>query len=327
MTSPDNIWTAIKLVAPRKTPRFPSLPGASGPVAINNALLDYFFPPKDPLPSRGPLKKNPSATPLTEEEIKLALSKSSPSSAPGPDGIPYSVWKRVNLINPAILLELLYPLVAFGYHPPSLKSANRVVLDKPGKASYDSPASFRITVLLKTISKILERVMTVRLSAIARSRGLLHPNQCSSLPGLTSSNTCLTLMHQVKPLPRPRLEVSTLFLDIKAGFDNVNASTLRARLVASRVPSHMVDWVSSFLTQKELAPWWSRAPPTFPRRFRWACLRGPSSPPFSSYSTLPPCTCPCPQGSWSLTLTTSRSRWPPPPTEARYAAYKVYSPP
>jgi len=198
--SPNNIWTAKQLVAQRKTPRFPSLPDASNPVGINNALLDYFFPPKDPLPGRGRLKKNPSAAPLTEDEIKLAVTKSSPSSAPGPDGIPYSVWKKVNLINPTILLDLLSPLVEFGYHPPSLKTANGVVLDKPGKASYHSPASFRIIVLLKTVSEIVERVMTVRLSAIARSRGLLHPNQCGSLPGLSSSDACLTLMHEVKTL-------------------------------------------------------------------------------------------------------------------------------
>jgi len=152
--------------------------------------------------------------------------------------------------TPAILLELLSPLVAFGYHPPSLKIAKGGVLDKPGKASYDSPASFRIIVLLKTISKVLERVMTVRLSAMARSKSLLHPNQCGSLPGLSASHACLTLMHEVKTLQRPRLEVSTLFLDIKAGFDNVNASTLRARLLASGVPSYMVDWVSSFLSER-----------------------------------------------------------------------------
>jgi len=80
-----------------------------------------------------------------------ALSKSSPSSAPGPEGVPYSVWKNVNLINPLIILDLLSPLVAFGYHPPSLKTANELVLDKPGKASYNSPSSFRIIVRLKTI--------------------------------------------------------------------------------------------------------------------------------------------------------------------------------
>jgi len=165
--SRNNIWTVKHLVPPRKTPRFPSLPDASSPVWINKALLDHFFLPKDPLPTRGRLNKNPSATPLTSEEIKLAVSKSSPSSAPGPDGVPYSVWKKLNLVNPAIILELLSPLVAFGYHPPSLKTANGVVLHKPGKASYNSPASFRIILLLKTILKILERIMTVRLSAIA----------------------------------------------------------------------------------------------------------------------------------------------------------------
>jgi len=140
--------------------------------------------------------------------------------------------------------------VAFGYHPRSLKNANGVLLDKPGKASYDSPASFHIIVLLKTISKALERVMTVRLSAIAKSKGLLHPNQCGSLPGLSATDACLALSHEIKTLQRPRLEVSTLFLDIKAGFDNVNASTLRARLLASHVPSYMVDWVSSFLSER-----------------------------------------------------------------------------
>jgi len=217
---------------------------------VNNPLLNYFFPPRDPLPSRGRLEKNPSATPLTKEEIRLALSKSSPSSAPGPDGVPYSVWKRVNYINSAIILELLSPLVAFGYHPQSLKTANGVVLNKPGKASYKTPSSFRIIFLLKTISKILERVMTVRLSAIAKSQGLLHPNQFGSLPGLSSTDACLALTHEIKTLQRPRLKVSTLFLDIKAGFDNVDASTLRARLLASHVPSYMVHWVSSFLSER-----------------------------------------------------------------------------
>ena len=38
-TTPNNIWTAKQLVAPRKTPRFLSLPDASNPVAVNDALL------------------------------------------------------------------------------------------------------------------------------------------------------------------------------------------------------------------------------------------------------------------------------------------------
>ena len=131
--------------------------------------------------------------------------------------------------------------MAFAYHPLSLKTATGVVLDKPSKASYDSSASCRIIILLKTISKILERVMRIRLSAIARFKGLLHPNQCGFLPGVSSSDACLTLTHEIKTLQRPTLKVSTFFLDLEAGFDNVNATTLRARLLVSHVHSYMVD--------------------------------------------------------------------------------------
>ena len=261
-TTPQNIWTAKQYVAPRKTPRFLTLPGADTPTTINDALLHHFFPPKPRPPSRGRLSPHESADPLSSDEIRQALSKCSPSSAPGPDGSPYRVWKKVNSINPAILLDMLSPLVTFGYHPPCLKHANRVVLDKPGKPSYDTPASFRIIVLLKTISKILERIMTVRLSGLARKAGLLHPNQCGSLPGLSTADACATLIHEVRTLQRPRRAISTLFLDIKAGFDNVNSSKLRSLLLHGNIPSYMVDWITSFLSERSCTLVFQGAPGT-----------------------------------------------------------------
>jgi len=137
-------------------------------------------------------------------------------------------------------------MVAFGYHPPSLQNEEGVILDKPGKASYHFPTSFRMIVLLKTMSKILEQVMTVRLSAIACSKGILYPNQSNSLPGLSALDVCLSLVYEVRILQRVILRVCTLFLDIKPGFNNVNTSTLRASLLAKHTPAYMVDWVSSF---------------------------------------------------------------------------------
>ena len=250
-TTLHHIWIAKKYVTPRKTPRFPNLPEANSPGKINKAILNHFFAPKPELPTRGRLHRHASADPLTKEEITAAFAKSSPSSALGPDGVPYSVWKKVNSIKPTLLLDLLAPLVAFGYHPTSLKHANGVVLDKPGKPSYDTPASFRIIVLPKTVSKILERILTVRLTSLARKAGLLHPNQCGSLPGLSTSDAVATLTHAVNTLQRPLLKVSTLFLDIKAGFNNLNASKLRSLLLSKGIPSYIGDWVSSFLTGRE----------------------------------------------------------------------------
>ena len=175
-TTPHNIWTEKNFVAPRKTPRFPELPGANSLVEINDAILNHFFPPKPELAPRSHLHRNPSAAPLPKAEVAAALAKSPLSSAPGPNGLPYSVWKKVKTIDPNLLLDLLAPLVTFGYHPTCLKHANGVDLDKPGKPSYDTLASFRIIVLLKTVSKVLERILTIRLTAMARQAGLLHQN-------------------------------------------------------------------------------------------------------------------------------------------------------
>jgi len=248
--TPQSLWTAKRFAYGCAHLCFPSLPGAETSQQMNNLLLDHFFPPKEPFFPPPRLRPHKSVPPLTTDEIATALSKCSPTSAPGLDGILYSTWKQVNKINPAVLLQILAPLVLLGYHPASLKSSNCVVLDKAGKPSYESPSSFRIMVLIRTISKILERVIAAHLLAAGRLRGLLHPNQCGSLPGLSTYDACLTLTNDVKTLQRPRLKVLSLFLDIKAGFDNIDNNTLARILREGGIPPYQVLWVSSFLGER-----------------------------------------------------------------------------
>ena len=47
------------------------------------------------------------------------------------------------------------------------------------------------------------------------------------------------------------LRVSSLFLDIKGGFDNVDPSQLSAALRAKGVHRYVIAWVSSFLTHRK----------------------------------------------------------------------------
>ena len=97
-------------------------------------------------------------------------------------------------------------------------------------------------------------------------------------------------MHEIRTLQRPRLKVSTLFLDIKAGFNNVNTSTLRARLLASNVFSYMVDWVSSFLSERTCTLGFQGSP-TLSSLVSFGTPTNPPSPPSSSSYTSPPFTC------------------------------------
>jgi len=260
--TPQSLGTAKRFTYGRAHRGFPSLSAAETPRQMNNVLLNHFFHSKDPFSPPPRLRPHRSVPPLTTDEIAATLSKCSPTSAPDPDGILYSTWKQVNKINPSILLQILAPLVLLGYHPASLKSSNGVVLDKPVKPSYASPSSFRIIVLIRTFSKILKRIIAACLLAAARLKGLLHANQCSSLPGLSTYDVCLTLTNDVKTLQRPRLKVSSLFLDIKAGLDNVDNDTLARILREGGIPPYLVSGVSSFLGERSCTLIFQGAPGT-----------------------------------------------------------------
>jgi len=169
----------------------------------------------------------------------------------------------VHRLKPSLLDSLLDPLLAHGFHPPSLKKALSIVLDKLGKPSYDSPSSFRVIVLLRTLSKILERVVTSRLSAQATTCSLIHPLQGGSLPGRSTADAALVLQHNVESFHRLRYKVSTLFLNVKGGFDNVEACSLLSLLRRKGVSPYLVQWVGPFLRDRTCHLTFQGSPCTF----------------------------------------------------------------
>ena len=195
--------------------------------------------------------------------MSFALQKSSNTSAPGPSGIPYSIWKRVQKANKRILPSLFTPLLTHGYHPLAMKKANGIVLDKPGKRDYHTPASFRIIVLLEPVSKILERLSALRLAAAFCSLVLQHPNHCGSLAGLGCFDAVATLTNEVRLLHAASFNVSTLFLDVTAGFDIICAHQLASILAKGGVSNYLVARIKSFLSSRQCRLIFQGAPKVF----------------------------------------------------------------
>jgi hypothetical protein len=109
---------------------------------------------------------------------------------------------------------------------------------------------FRINDLFKTISKVLEFIVTLRLYNHAIHNNLIHPNQGRSLPGRSTSDVVATLTHKIELLQAASLKVSSLFFDIKGGFNNVRGPILAARLHAHDPPTYIVNSVLSFFSNK-----------------------------------------------------------------------------
>jgi len=235
----QSVWDARKIAAGRAPDRFPTLEKASSPTKINNTLGQHFSL-LDPLFLLPVLPAFKDVPPVLPAEVSSALRTSSNTAAPGPRGIPYSIWKQVHKANERLLPSWFTALLTHGQHPLPMKKANGIVLDKLGKPDYHTLSSFCIIVLLETVSKILERLSALCLASAARCLGLSHPNQCRSLAGLGCFDAVDTLTHEVCLLEAASFKVSTHFLDVKGGFDNVCANKLANILTRGGVSAYLV---------------------------------------------------------------------------------------
>jgi len=246
-----SVWDARTIPAGTAPDGFPTLENASSPTGINNTLLQHCFParPSPPPPRILPAFKD--VPPVLPAEPSSPLLKSSNTSASGPSGIPYSICKQVHKAHERLLPSLFTPLLTHGYHPLGLKKANGIVLDKPGKPDYHTPACFRIILLQETVSKICERLSALRQASAASSLGLLNPNQCGSRAWLGGFDAVVILIHEVRLLQPASFQVSTLFLDVEGGFDNVRANK-RANILTRRgVSAYRIAWIKSFLSKRQ----------------------------------------------------------------------------
>jgi len=132
--TPQPVWTAKKCAVGRPPPRFPELPGATSPVELNEALLNHLFPGEPARPFDCILLPFRDCPALAADEVSRAPARSSPSSAPGPDLTPNSVWKRINRVAPHLIQHLLAPLVAHGFLHTSPQIGGRHCSRQAGKA-------------------------------------------------------------------------------------------------------------------------------------------------------------------------------------------------
>jgi hypothetical protein len=58
-----------------------------------------------------------------------------------------------------------------------LKSSRTIVLRKPGKSSYESLSAWRLIALLKTISKVVKKLLTRRIRNLTEEHHLLYLSQ------------------------------------------------------------------------------------------------------------------------------------------------------
>jgi len=112
-------------------------------------------------------------------ELTDALSSCSSRSSPGPDHITWVHLKAVleNEKSVQLLVTLADACIRVGHWPKQFKDSVSVIIPKPGKPTYSTPKSFRPIVLLNTVGKLVEKMISNRLQFDMIKYDLVHPNQ------------------------------------------------------------------------------------------------------------------------------------------------------
>ena len=187
---------------------------------------------------------------LTVKEVKEAVFSAGPTSAPGADGIPFSILRALWPVIEHRVFKLYRACLKLGFEPECWKEALGVVLKKPKKPDYTTPNAYRLIALLNSLGKGLEKVVATRLSFLAETHSLLPPESFGARPGLSCEDALLAATSWIKSEKKKGRKVAAVALDVKGAFPSVVRTRLLSNLRRRGVPEEIISFVSSFLLNR-----------------------------------------------------------------------------
>jgi Reverse transcriptase (RNA-dependent DNA polymerase)/Endonuclease/Exonuclease/phosphatase family len=240
---PKKLWSALDSLLCRKSPA--SLPSCDVPSQLASSFLNFFGDkiaklcsslmsvsdsnsnPHSPPPTTPPLLS--SFSPATADEIRTVILSSSNATC-SLDFIPTQLLKSCldALILPITTLVNLS--LSEGIFPDNFKHAVVTPLHKKHSLPHEDLSSYRPISNLNFISKILERIIHVRLTNHLQSFPSISRFQ-SAYRKFHSTETALLKIHNDLNLAINERKVTALILlDLSAAFDTLDHGILLTRL-------------------------------------------------------------------------------------------------
>ena len=120
---------------------------------------------------------------------------------------------------------------------------------KKGKISSD-PASYRPISLSGCASKILERMVTVRIRTYLENNDLLNTHQNGFRPGRSTTDSLIYLLDSVQRGFHQKNITVALFLDLKSAFDKVHHKALLIKLHNIGFRGRLTTYVKNFISNR-----------------------------------------------------------------------------
>ncbi|KAL7283508.1 hypothetical protein ACG7TL_002941 [Trametes sanguinea] len=264
------VWDLMSWVGPRPLPMYQSLRHNGQPLRTLPDLwqaLDQTFHAAAERPvdlsilDEIPAKPTRTCHPISIAEIEDAIRSVSTSSTPGWDHLH---WRHLKLLlaDPHFLATLHWiynAILELGIWPSQFKRAVSVVIPKPYKDDYSRIKSYRPIVLLSTLGKLFEKVISERLHYECQRYGILHPNQFGGTKAHSTIDAATMLVTHVRMGWRRKLVTSCLAFDVAQFFPSMNHDLMCRILERYGFSERIVRFFRHYLSGRVSCFRWGRA--------------------------------------------------------------------
>jgi len=141
--------------------------------------------------------------------------------------------------------------INLGYWPNHFKWSSTVIIPKPNKPAYDNPKYFQPIILLNTLGKLIEKVITDRLQFHVVKNDFIHPSQLGSLKFKSTSDAGVALTYVIQSGWVKNRTTSILAFDIVQFFPSLNHHLLTLSLEKAGLDSKVTSFFMDFLVQRK----------------------------------------------------------------------------
>ncbi|KAJ2923473.1 hypothetical protein H1R20_g13621, partial [Candolleomyces eurysporus] len=197
---------------------------------------------------------------FSQLELRQALEACSARSAPGPDHITWRHLKQILALPECgdIIIALANGCMESGHWPRHFKESTSVIIPKPNKPSYSAPKAFRPIVLLNTLGKLIEKMISNRFQHDMIKYDLVDPNQMGGVRQRSTEDAGLFLTHLVRSGWAQKLQTSVVAFDVAQFFPSINHQFLLAVLEKLGFNRRVVAFFRSYLVDRFTTYAWNR---------------------------------------------------------------------
>ncbi len=168
-----------------------------------------------------------------------------PKTSPDLDGICLHFIKQI-IVNISIPLTHIFNLsFRTGSFTEKLKQCRIVPIYKNGNSK--SCDNYRPIALVKTLSKILEKFVSVKLTNHLQINNLLYEHQYGFQRGLSTEHNLLHVVNYISSAINNSNYCIDVFLDLRKAFDVCSHEILLKKLKKFGIFGKELDWFTSYL--------------------------------------------------------------------------------